>query len=78
MSRHDYAGCGRAACRLCDAFGDGWSQGKVKAVSEIVAAAADRRHAADCGCVPCAAVREVLRGKGWRPPRRGVAPPLLA
>ena len=61
MSRHDYAGCGRAACRLCDAFGDGWSQGKVKMRGEIVAAAAERRHAADCGCVPCAAVREVLR-----------------
>ena len=24
---------------------------------EIVAAAAERRHAADCGCVPCAAAR---------------------
>ena len=54
---HDYAGCGRAACRLCDAFGDGWSQGKTKMRDEIVAAAAGRRHAPDCGCVPCAAVR---------------------
>ena len=66
MRRHDYAGCGRAACRLCDAFGDGWAQGKAKMRDEIVAAAAERRHAADCGCVPCAAVREVLRARRER------------
>ena len=66
---HDYAGCEIPACGLCDAFGDAWAQGKTKMRDEIVAAAAERRHAADCGCVPCAAVREVLRARGWRPRR---------
>ena len=57
---HDYPGCELPACGLCDAFGDGWAQGKAKMRDEIVTAAAERRHAPDCGCVPCAAVREVL------------------
>ena len=72
--RHDYAGCPDAACDRCAAYGDGWAQGKAKMRDEIVTAAAERRHAADCGCVPCAAVREVLRGRGWRPPRRALRP----
>ena len=74
---HDYETCPDATCRLCEGFSDGWAQGKLKMRDEIVAAAAERRHAADCGCVPCAAVREVMRGKGWRP-ARSVAPPAVA
>ena len=57
---HDYAGCAVEPCVRCQDYGLGWSHGKVKMRDEIVAAAAERRHAADCGCVPCAAVQEVL------------------
>ena len=44
-----------------DAYACGYSHGKAKMRDEIVAAAADRGHTDDCGCVPCAAVREVLQ-----------------
>ena len=54
---HDYAGCAVEPCVRCQDYGLGWSHGKVKMRDEIVAAAAERRHAADCGCVPCAAAR---------------------
>ena len=57
--RHDYAGCSREPCRLCEAFSDGWVGGKLKMRDEIVEAA-DRGHTGDCGCVPCAAVRQLV------------------
>ena len=57
---HDYAGCRIAVCGLCDAYGDGYSDGKTKAFDEIRAVAASG-HTQDCGCRPCSAVRDSVR-----------------
>ena len=57
---HDYAGCRIAVCGLCDAYGDGYSDGKTKAFDEI-RALPDAGHAKDCGCRPCNAVRDSVR-----------------
>ena len=69
MTAHDYAGCSDPTCRLCEGYGEGWAHGKAKMGEEIMAVAG-RRHASDCGCVPCRVIREVLRRRGWRGTRR--------
>ena len=63
---HDYAGCERDPCVRCHDYGLGWSHGKIKAYEEVVQVASGR-HDAACDCQPCRVIREVLRGKGWRP-----------
>ena len=72
MNEHDYAGCLAEPCARCHDYEAGYSAGKLKARAEIVAAAAERRHTDDCGCVPCKAVREVLDVAAARDSRTGL------
>ena len=67
---HDYASCPGDPCRLCDAYADGWTQGKAKAFAEIRAVPSSG-HTQDCGCRPCSSVRDAVRdvvglGRGLR------------
>ena len=41
---HDPAGCPRSYCPECDAYGDGYSAGKTKALSEVSAAVLGRER----------------------------------
>ncbi len=59
MNEHAYAGCLAEPCARCHDYEAGYSAGKLKARDEIVEAA-DRGHTGDCGCVPCAAVRQLV------------------
>ena len=60
MNEHAYAGSLGEPCARCHDYEIGYSAGKSKAENEIVAAAAERRHAGDCGCVSCAVVRQLI------------------
>lgn len=58
MTTHDPALCNLAVCNRCDAYGDGYAAGKVKAYEEVsnILGAPDL-HDPDCGCAPCGLLR---------------------
>ena len=57
---HDYAGCqDSAACDLCDAYSDGYSAGKAKALFECALAVIHMRTRPECWCSPCTALKSV-------------------
>ena len=63
MGGHDYAGCYRAGCILCDVYQTGYADGKAKIHFEVQSWTLGA-HATDCGCDVCVTVRLVLQ-RAW-------------
>ena len=55
---HDVTLCELPICALCDAWAEGYQQGKDKARFELEVW--DGTHALTCGCEPCRIVRGIL------------------
>ena len=56
---HNYSRCPYEVCALCDAYGDGYSRGKDKALFECALAVIHWQSNPDCHCSACTALRSV-------------------
>ena len=59
---HDPAWCETVSCELCDAFYQGYTEGKKKGRDEIETW--DDTHARSCACAPCRIVRGIMGKAG--------------
>lgn len=59
-SVHNYAACNLPVCELCDAYADGYSDGKRNGVFDSAIAVAHFEESARCECAPCVQLRSVL------------------
>ena len=62
---HNYSGCQYEVCALCDAYGDGYSNGKDKSLFECALAVIHWQSNPGCRCSACSALKSVpLRTDG--------------
>ena len=77
MSDHDYANCQDSACELCDAHGDGYSEGKDKALFEAAIATCHMTTTPECRCSPCVGLRYAIHSMSEGTPGPAAPAPQL-